>query len=406
MLLSSALAACLPAMSVAAAPHRGSLSVVVVQAWQLHPLAAGLDARAAEADAARSLANSLTPGAASVSLGNLDDRQGRNQGKKEWEVELAVPLWLPGQKNARTAEADELVGEAAARRVAARLAVAGEVRDAWWSLATVRSAAMLAERRLTSARQLAGNVQKRFKVGDLSRIDANLAQGEVLAAEVEAIETRTAALRAEQDFRLLTGVPAPMQLDEESAVSGMPVIKAENGDSRHPQLVAAAASARSARARVKVADESTRAAPELALRVVRERSDFAEPYGNSIGVKLKIPFSMGAQVRRDTSAAQAEAEQADAEMQRSAIRVQMDVERARHALDAAERKLTMAEERRALSADNLQLAEKAFALGETDLATLLRIRAIAFEAENFHERQRIDRALSISRLNQALGVLP
>ena len=142
------------------------------------------------------------------------------------------------------------------------------------------------------------------------------------------------------------------------------------------------------------------------MRVVRERGDFAEPYGNSVGVKLKIPFSSGAQLRRDTSAAQAEAEQADAEMRRGEIRVQLDAERARRALTAAERQLAMAHERRTLSADNLRLAEKAFALGESDLATLLRIRASAFEAESFHDRQRLDRAAAISRLNQALGVLP
>ncbi|MFH1873267.1 MAG: TolC family protein, partial [Pseudomonadota bacterium] len=166
------------------------------------------------------------------------------------------------------------------------------------------------------------------------------------------------------------------------------------------------AAARSARARVTVADESRRAAPELALRVVRERGDFAEPYANTVGIQLKIPFSSGAQVRREGSAAQAEAEQADAEMQRTQTRVRLESERARRAFDAAERQLALAQERLALSAENLRLSEKAFSLGESDLATLLRIRAAAFDAEAFLDRQRVARAAAISRLNQALGVLP
>jgi hypothetical protein len=66
----------------------------------------------------------------------------------------------------------------------------------------------------------------------------------------------------------------------------------------------------------------------------------------------------------------------------------------------------MAEERRTLAADNLRLAEKAFALGESDLSALLRIRAAAFDAESFYDRQRVARAAAISRLNQALGALP
>lgn len=396
----------LPALAADAGKPAGALASALEHAWRQHPQAAGLEAREAEARATREIADGLTPEPASVSLGNLNDRQGRNLGKQEWEVELAVPLWLPGQKTARAAEADSRIGEAAARRSATKLELAGEVRETWWSLAAARAAKALALRRLDTARALERDVHKRFTVGELSRIDANLAQGEVLAAEAELIASEAALLQAEQAFRLVTGTAAPAELGEEAAAAA----RASEGNAAladlHPQLAAAAAAARSARARLKLAEETRRAAPELALRVVRERGDFAEPYGNSIGVKLKIPFSSGAQVRRDTSAAQAEAEQADAEMRRGESRVQLEAERARRALDAAERQLAMAGERRALSADNLRLTEKSFALGEADLATLLRIRSAAFEAESTHDRQHLARAAAISRLNQALGVLP
>jgi cobalt-zinc-cadmium efflux system outer membrane protein len=157
---------------------------------------------------------------------------------------------------------------------------------------------------------------------------------------------------------------------------------------------------------VTVADESRRAAPELALRVVRERGDFAEPYANTVGIRLKIPFSSGPLVRRETSAAKADADQADAEMVRAQTRIQLEAERADRALASSERQFLMAQERRQLSAENLRLSEKAFSLGESDLATLLRIRAAAFDAEAFLDRQRVARAAAISRLNQALGVLP
>ena len=62
--------------------------------------------------------------------------------------------------------------------------------------------------------------------------------------------------------------------------------------------------------------------------------------------------------------------------------------------------------RRALAADSLQLAEKSFALGEADLATLLRLRAGAYEAEAFLNRDTVAHAAAESRLKQALGVLP
>ena len=222
----------------------------------------------------------------------------------------------------------------------------------------------------------------------------------------ELIESEATLLQAEQALRTLTGAAAPSDMVEE-AVTTLQASWGTSGSLEiHPLLAAAAAISRSARARVTVAAESRRAAPELALRVVRERGDFAEQYSNSVGIRLKIPLSSGAQVRRETSSAQAEADQADAEMLRTKTRVQLDAERAQRALQSSQRQVVMAQERRELSAENLRLAEKAFSLGESDLATLLRIRAAAFDAEAFHDRQRVARGAAISRLNQALGVLP
>jgi outer membrane protein TolC len=383
-----------------AAPS-GSLAAALEQAWQRHPEAAALDTRDAAAQAAREQAAALSPEAPKLSLGSLNDRQGRNLGRQEWEVELAMPLWLPGQRAARGAEADRLIEEALARRHALRLELAGEVRETWWSLAAARAAQALAQRRLDAAQALAADVERRFRAGELSRIDANLAKGEVLAAQSEQVEAVAALEQAERGMQILAGMPAPVRLEAET-----PAASTATDAASHPRLAAAAAAAASAQARVRVADETRRAAPELALRLVRERGDFAEPYGNQLGVKLTIPFSSGPQVRRERAAADTEAAQADAELRRARARWQLDIERARGELAAAERQQAMAQERRALADDNLRLTEKSFALGEADLATLLRIRTAAREAESFHERQRLARAAAISRLNQTLGVLP
>jgi len=399
MLAMPALAADPPAAST-------GLSRALEQAWRLRPEAAALEAREAEARASQDIAIGLTPEPGSVSISSRNDRLNRNLGKQEYEVELSTPLWLPGQKAAREAEAGSRIDEASGRRAALRLELAGELREAWWALAAARNAKALAARRLDTARELEADVRRRYTVGELSRIDANLAQSEVHAAGAELIETEANLLQAEQNLRTLTGATAPENMAEEAPTTIRTSGGALANPETHPLLIAAAAAARSARARVTVADESRRAAPELALRAVRERDDFAEPYANTIGIRLKIPFSSGAQVRRETSAAQAEANQADAEMLRTQTRVQLEAERAERVLASSERQFIMAQERRLLSAENLLLSEKAFSLGESDLATLLRIRAAAFDAEAFLDRQRVARAAAISRLNQALGVLP
>lgn len=400
------LVAALAAFAADLAPP--ALAPVLEQAWRLHPEAAALDARDAELRAEREVAASLLPEPPSLSLGSRNDRANANAGKQEWEVELAAPLWLPGQQAAREAEAARRTDAAAARRAALRLELAGELREVWWALADARNAHALAQRRADTARALDGDVARRYRAGELSRIDTNLAQAETRAAQAESIEAEAALLQAEQAYRALTGAAAPAVLAEEAPAPrpGGAGAAATSDAADHPLLAAAAADAAAARARVRLAAESTRAAPELAVRAVRERGVFNEPYANTIGIRLKIPFSAPAQVRRETSAAQAEADRADAEMQRARTRVGLDAERARRALAAAQRQLAMAQERLELSAETLRLSEKAFALGESDLATLLRIRAAAFDTEAFLDRQRVARAAAISRLNQAQGVLP
>jgi outer membrane protein TolC len=377
-----------------------TLADAVEQAWSRHPQAAASVAREAEAQARADLAASSTPGPATLSLSGLNDRLNTNRGKQEWEVEIAVPLWAPGQKAAREAEASGAQDFVAASRHAVRLQIAAEVRDAWWAVAAARNARDLAARRVATARALESDVLRRFKVGELARIDANLVQNERLASEAELADAEAALRQADQAFRALSGIAAPTVLPSEN----IPATREPRQD--HPQMVVVAAAAQLARARLKVADATRRDAPELAVRVVRDRGDFAEPYGNSVGVKLTIPFSSGPRVRQENAAARAELAQADAEMALVQLRIKLDEERVRLDLETAERQLQMAGQRRELTADNLALAEKSFALGESDLPTLLRARANALEAEALLNRQQVALGASRSRLNQVLGVLP
>ena len=385
---------------LATASHAQTLGSALEQAWSRHPQAAAFSARESEAQARAEVAASVTPGPPKMSLSNLTDRLNANSGKDEWELELAVPMWLPGQRAARGLEAGSAVAEVAARRAALRLQIAGEVRDAWWALAAARHALDLAGRREAAARALEADVLRRFKVGELARIDANLAQNERLAAEGELLETRSALRQFEQTYRVLTGVEAPALLSEENRPPTHDMALT------HPLLAAAQAAARLAQARLSVAQQNRRESPELAVRVVRDRGDFSSSYASLVGIKLTVPFSLGARVRQDTSAAQVEASQADAELAITQQRIELDTARARLDLEVAQQQLTKAQVRRALTADTLRLAEKSFALGESDLPALLRARSAAFEAEAYFNRQQTARFAGVSRLNQSLGALP
>lgn len=387
--------------TISAKPTVSNLAEALESAWQRHPQAAALDARDAEAKAEAEWAAKLTPEPGSMSVSSRNDRLNRNSGQQEYEVEYATPLWLPGQRAAHQDKAKSLLNEAAAKRAALRWQLAGEVREAWWALASARNAKALATHRLDNIRALELDVQRRFKAGELSRIDSNLGMTEKHTAESELIEAQASLLQAEQAFYNLTGTSVPIAMPEEShplQLSAMP--------ETHPQLIAALSVANTMRAHLKVVENTQRAAPELALRIVRERNAIDVSYANSIGVRLRIPFSSGPQKHRDSAAAQAEALEADATVLQVRARIQSEIDRLQQMQQPLERQITIAQESHALAMNNLRLAENAFRLGEYDLTALLRIRAAAFQAESLLERQRLARAVLISRLHQASGVLP
>ena len=139
---------------------------------------------------------------------------------------------------------------------------------------------------------------------------------------------------------------------------------------------------------------------------VRDRGDFHAPYANSLGVKLTVPFSSSARIRHDSLAALADAAQAQAELARLHQRRTLDEEQARLNIELSQQQLAKAKERLALTLDTVRLAEKAFALGESDLSSLLRARSSQFESQALVNRQQMAYFAGVSRLNQSLGVMP
>lgn len=385
---------------VATASQAQTLGAALEQAWSRHPQAQVFAAHEAQAQARAELAAALTPAPAKMSLSNASDRLNQATGKDAWELEVALPLWLPGQKAAQGQEAQSNQSEVAARRAALRLQLAAEVREAWWALALARNALDSAKRREATATALQADVQRQLKAGELARAQANLADLERLAAEGETLEAQTSVAQAEQAYRTLTGADAPAQLAEEAPASP------PTAPSTHPQFMAAQAVAQMAQARLGVAQQTGRDAPALALRWVRDRGDANAAYADSVGIKLTVPFGSSARLRQESAAARAETLQADAEVVLVQQRLQLELDRAQREAKMVALQLTKAQVRVALTDDTLRLTEKSYALGETDLGSLLRARAAALDAQANLSRQTTARAASISRLNQSMGVMP
>ncbi|WP_338770505.1 TolC family protein [Massilia sp. METH4] len=393
-----AAAACLlpPASSAQEAP---TLAALVEAAWQRSPVAHTLAARREETAAARDVAASWLAAAPTLGISDRSDRWTDQRKQRETELSLSAPIVLPGQHGARRQLATRAGEELDAQLAQARLAIAGEVRTRLWEAAAARE--VLAEKsdHLHHLEELAADVDRRVKAGDLARSDSLLARQEVLAATADVALARGRAGEALARLRLLTGTAALPDVEPEP-------LPPESGSADHVRLRAAQAAETRARAAVDLASASRQAPPTVALSMRREREGGMPGADRSIGIALQIPLSGKLRNRPAEALAGTQLATAAAERAQTQAAVDMDLALARDQLANARAGLEAVTSRAAVLREHTALFEHAFRQGEKPLADLLRSRALTHEAEVAVRQQRIALALAHAHMNQASGILP
>lgn len=399
-----AAAACmLPPLSNAqtapAKPATPTLHALVEAAWQRSPLAHTLGARQQETAAARDVAASWLAAAPTLGVSDRSDRWTDRRNARETELSLSAPIVLPGQHGARRQLAERAAEELDAQLLQARLAIAGEVRTRLWEAAAARE--VLAEKsdHLHHLEELAADVDRRVKAGDLARSDALLARQELLAASTDLALARGRAGEALARFRLLTGASSLPNV----AAEPLPVEMSATG---HARLRAAQAAETRARASVELVSASRQAAPTVALSMRRERDGDMPGVDRSIGIALQIPLSGKLRHRPAEALAGTQLATASAELVQTQAIVDADLALAQDRLANARAALDAATARAAAMREHTSLFEHAFRQGDKPLADLLRSRALTHEAEVAVRQQRIALALAHSQMNQASGILP
>jgi cobalt-zinc-cadmium efflux system outer membrane protein len=383
------------------AAHAASptLKEAVEAAWSRQPEARALHARRDEAAARRDAASSLFPGAPSIGLSQRTDRFNQNRGERETEAEIAVPLWMPGTRSAARRLAEAETGQLDARTLASRLKIAGEVREAYWQARFAQNDRDLALRKLREASLLLEDVERRFNAGDLARADFNQARVAERLAQALKAEAETRVLRSQKLFAALTGLS---QLPE----AGEPLPDARQLPAIHPLLAFSNTAVDVGQARLAQASAERRDPPELAVGFVRERAAAGDAYDNSVRLAVRIPLSTQSRNAPRITAANAELIEAEATLLLERERIQADAETARAEFEQAKAVQALAEERYRLASDTQELYAKAFRLGELDLPTRLRSENDRYEAEQALTRAQLEAGRAISRLNQALGLIP
>ena len=379
--------------------HSQSLRDALEGAWSRQPAARATGAREDELAAKRDAATALFPEPPSLNLGYRTDQPNQDYGIRELEGVLSLPLWMPGTRAAAQALALAESGQFDAGQRAQRWRLAGDVREAYWQARLAAAEQALAQRKVDEAAALSADVERRLKAGDLARTDLNSTRGAEQLARAMLADTRARAYRAAQAFAVLTGLKSLPAVTEPVAVRS-PDFEA------HPQLAAAGRTADTARARLGQATAATHDPPEIELGMRRERGAYGEPYANSVGIGIKLPFPTDARNRPRITAANAELIEADAGLMLERQKLAADIDSATVELEQAREIEILAAERFRLALETQALFARAFRLGELDLPARLRAENDRFDAELALARSRIEAGRALSRLNQALGILP
>ena len=165
----------------------------------------------------------------------------------------------------------------------------------------------------------------------------------------------------------------------------------------------AAAAAEASR---RLAAIQTRDSPEIGILARSAREIGSTQYDNRIGLQFRLPFSTEARNAPRQLAAQAELTEATAMAANVRRQVDLLAARSRVELDAARQAAVTAHQRTAIYRQQRGLSEAAFRGGLVSLGDVIRVRALATEADVAQGRAEIAVRLSRSRVNQALGILP
>jgi outer membrane protein, heavy metal efflux system len=364
------------------------------QPWMSSREAREREQRSRESVAESWLADAPTLGS-SVKTGNRD-------GLRELEFEISAPIASPARRASLLSVARSESESYRATIEQEKLKLAGQVRDAYWSVQLAAAERELANDEVLRAEQIAVDSARRTKAGESARVDTLQAETTVLTLRSTRIEAEQRHHAAKQTLRALLGDRGVAALADIAETRSAGRSTALND---HPMLKLATQSTQLARARLNEASNFPNAAPTVSFTLANERTNSS---ANATTARIGVSIPFGSAQRAAPRVAQAGAELAESQASTLLTRQQLeaDVATAESAVAAIERRIGALVERVRLANEVAELYAKAYRLGELDLPTRLRAEGERASANLALSRARIELKHALSRVNQSLGLLP
>ncbi|MCF6354640.1 MAG: TolC family protein [Candidatus Polarisedimenticolaceae bacterium] len=374
-----------------------SFNEAVQAALQIHPKARIHVALRQVGEGYQQQADALFGDDPVAGLAYRSDDAGSNRGYREWEANLDMPLWLPGQRGVRRNLGGSIISRAGAEFRLLSWEVAGQVLERAWTLRLAESNQEQTKNQWDSAKALEIDIERRVNAGELARSDLILAQQEALAKETSYQHAMATVERERSSWRAYTTfdeLPHDLMARQSPGTELNP---------SHPRLVAAELAIEQARAQRNDVKLKRRDNPVLTLYAKRDRGIGRDPYGNSLGVGISVPFGTHASAAPVIAGAELALTEAQADWAQVTWALELELEQAHQGTVRAAKNLTLAEQGSRLAQTRIRLARRAFELGEADLYFLLLAREQAATAARQLEFYRLERMHAIAQLNHIRG---
>ena len=213
-------------------------------AWQTSSQSRSMDNRRSELAAKEKAASSWIAGEPVAGIAHRTDRLDRNEGFREYEAEIELPLWNPGVRTAAKADVSAKRQGFDGQFALAKLKLAGELRVLSASIATAQVELDLNRRKLLDANALTQDLSRRVKAGENARVDGLQSQVLVQQAQAAIALAESQLSRLQSQWRSLTGLAAVALPDETLASSLAGQLGAAPVSPDHPSFAVRAVAGR------------------------------------------------------------------------------------------------------------------------------------------------------------------
>jgi cobalt-zinc-cadmium efflux system outer membrane protein len=354
-----------------------------------------------QASSAQSIAERWIVGAPAWQASVIDDRLLSDRGLRELETGVAVNIWRPGERDDARALGTAYQQRSAAMQNYLRWLVAGRVRGnlAALELADLQVAATLQAQQ--DALQLLETTGRLQSAGALSALDVLQAESLWLQKGAEVLDANAALVDAERSWQVLTGLSTRPERAHHETRSALEEITAE-----HPLLALRLSEVTLSQRNVDEAERNAKGSPNISFGVRRERGDWQQPYIDSVGVSVSIPITSPAVVASGSSDARAASVNSELAHIQDLRALTAQLHEVEHELFTLEQALPLTERQVQVNQQQWQMAQTAFAVGETDLTHVMMAMQRAQDSARVYQQQLLRQQHLNSEYNQIIGVLP